>query len=662
MHNLRLSKRLRGKQAILIIALLLLGLPPFAQAVFTMPTKVTVTMYTLDRQTSGKGLLCGTTNTRIYGCSFDGNRDYPYKDSSGNLQNPAIVDIEGDYLLDVVPRESNPEPPFNFNRTAVQAQAAVARSYVYNKIAAGTTIDNSASSNQTFVPFVFDRLGLASNVVLNETIPLTIDPCTNVAYLNTHELTVEQGVVCSSVKLRQYLSSSTDDSPIFSEYSADYPDGATPVLVNTPPPGAPTPIPSPFLDPISGSDGTCGAFVNGHGRGLTQVGADRWARGNRCGGEKNSDFIPWSVRFGRSEQILSHYYTGINIRDNSKALVAPAYRWVPLKIDWGAAGARTPVFRVGSSYTVQLQIQNTDTVDWTCAGPTTYTLVYSWVKTGIAIPGTTRASVCGVNIGKTINVSLALIDVPTTPAPYGVAFDMIKTTNGNDVMFSNATQNAPAGWQAYVNGAFVCLPSGCRTNLSLLTNGSNAALRSSAPAASDVYPPPATATPNPYPPPATATSTPLPLPTNTPAPTPTSTPAPTPFGGTFPTGSILDTFNRAVGALGSGWSGDVGGYQIMNNAARVLGGGAIFRASSYGANQEAYVTLTAIKATAQEIDLLFKAQDTSTCNVLEVWYEPRTNAVRVQTCSSGTWTEHGSLAVTYQQATALAHGRVPMAP
>jgi hypothetical protein len=59
---------------------------------------------------------------------------------------------------------------------------------------------------------------------------------------------------------------------------------------------------------------------------------------------------------------------------------------------------------------------------------------------------------------------------------------------------------------------------------------------------------------------------------------------------------VLDNFNRANGAIGSNWSGQTGGYTIAANKLDVGNGGYIFwNPSSFGAEQEAYITLSNIR-------------------------------------------------------------------
>jgi hypothetical protein len=88
---------------------------------------------------------------------------------------------------------------------------------------------------------------------------------------------------------------------------------------------------------------------------------------------------------------------------------------------------------------------------------------------------------------------------------------------------------------------------------------------------------------------------------------------------------VLDSFNRANGALGSNWSGVTGGYAIASNQMDVGAGGDVYWApSAFGADQEAYVTLVNIDPTANEINLLLKAQSHTYWGngVIEVLYNP----------------------------------------
>jgi hypothetical protein len=81
-----------------------------------------------------------------------------------------------------------------------------------------------------------------------------------------------------------------------------------------------------------------------------------------------------------------------------------------------------------------------------------------------------------------------------------------------------------------------------------------------------------------------------------------------------PATAVLDDFNRRDGKLNSGgkpWYGPegLGGYSIRNKQVQVYGGGPIYwKGPSYGASQEAYMTLTKVNRSGKEQSLLLKVQ------------------------------------------------------
>jgi hypothetical protein len=147
----------------------------------------------------------------------------------------------------------------------------------------------------------------------------------------------------------------------------------------------------------------------------------------------------------------------------------------------------------------------------------------------------------------------------------------------------------------------------------------------------------------------TGTLSPTPL-TATPSFTPTFTPTPNatvtanPNG--FPTTNILDTFILPNGPIGSNWSGSITGYSIADNQLIAGSGGPIFwNPGSFSANQEAYVTIVNTDPSATLISLLLKSQrNTSTGGgVVEVWYNPSKNRIRVATYALGqSWVIRGA--------------------
>ena len=172
----------------------------------------------------------------------------------------------------------------------------------------------------------------------------------------------------------------------------------------------------------------------------------------------------------------------------------------------------------------------------------------------------------------------------------------------------------------------------------------------------------AAATSTPPPPTATNTSI-LPSATNTP-PMPTATITAVPSTATnilpdtdtptptavpsidFPSTSVLDTFDRSNGSVGNNWLGTTSGYSIASNLLDVGSGGDIFwSTTAFGANQEAFVTLTNVDSAAAEIDLILKSQSSTSwgSGLLEVLYDAGGHRVQVWTYSSSQgWVQRGA--------------------
>jgi hypothetical protein len=95
--------------------------------------------------------LCSAYNNNLarYGCTaYDGYYSYPY------ASNPASVNIQIDYLLDVVAKEMGPSNDL----TAMYAQAIVSRSYAHWHIENSAASINNSAGFQVFVPYAFDTL------------------------------------------------------------------------------------------------------------------------------------------------------------------------------------------------------------------------------------------------------------------------------------------------------------------------------------------------------------------------------------------------------------------------------------------------------------------------------------------------------------------------
>ncbi len=123
----------------------------------------------------------------------------------------------------------------------------------------------------------------------------------------------------------------------------------------------------------------------------------------------------------------------------------------------------------------------------------------------------------------------------------------------------------------------------------------------------------------------------------------------------FPATPILDMFNRADGPVGANWTGATSTFAIQSNTLQTtLSSGSTDRmvwGTSFGPDQEVSTTLSAVTATATEIDLILKEADRGDGeDLLEVWYQPQRGTVQVWTVHNwGTWIQHGvDIPVSFQ--------------
>ena len=100
----------------------------------------------------------------------------------------------------------------------------------------------------------------------------------------------------------------------------------------------------------------------------------------------------------------------------------------------------------------------------------------------------------------------------------------------------------------------------------------------------------------------------------------------------FPTTGILDSFNRSDGTIGAKWSIDRSEFKISNKHLSVVKQGMIlWKPTSFGPDQEAYVTFVHVDANATDMDLLLKSQSSgSRTSLLEVIYKPASKVIRVK--------------------------------
>jgi hypothetical protein len=311
------------------------------------PTQVTIQMYRLNQNGTSTNISCSagdlnwgctafcnnTTNgIRWSECAPGSTKPYPYS------SNTPTVQIESDYLLDVVSHEAFPSI---LSAVAVEANAIAARSFTYGHIQANSTIDNSTNKH-VFVPYRFERLNPS------------VTPNNSANGCGSTNLNSAQQKVCTGVARRYYVSYGTapnDDFPAITQYFSDIRNAT---LAGT------QPYEVSVADPISSDP----AIVQlGHGKGMSQNGASRWGYGNTG---FSGNLTPWSVQWTKPEHILFHYYTGVHLRDanNNNARLSPDYRWNPLAVNWGNGATAPPPMQAGSTYNVTIQVQNTGTVNW----------------------------------------------------------------------------------------------------------------------------------------------------------------------------------------------------------------------------------------------------------------------------------------------------------
>lgn len=380
-----------------------------ASTAFVPPQQISLTVFRLTANGGVTSVMC-TPGDSSFGCVHaSGQGTYPY------ATNPITISMENDYLLNVVPQEM----PLSFEPIALEAQVVAARTYAYWHINRGSRINNSISY-QAFVPGKFAAYGAQPDN--------TAEPCASA------NLSASQRKLCDAMRAPRYLSPAASDVPVLTEFSADWPErtigrASQPGLVAVD-------------DPISNtSNGICTSTPTGsHGRGMSQTGAQRWARGTQCAYGAARAF--WSVRWRTAEQLLFHYYTGVRLRDASAAPVDLEKRWNPLMITGGER------ISPGVPNALIVKLQNTSPAAWACDGAVvSHTLGYRWVSNTNTIDGLGHAAVpCGLAPGDpSPSVTLVITDVPDwTPGAYSMTLDMrAHMTDSSPLWF------AAEGWAPY---------------------------------------------------------------------------------------------------------------------------------------------------------------------------------------------------------------------
>lgn len=346
---------------LMIIYCVLEAAPVYAQ--FQPPNTIRVTMYRLNSGNgsivtdpkTGKPIPCTEDRDEIaqsYGCTAITNDDtYAYPFDSSTI----TVTIEGTaannrYLRDVIAQEMSPT---SFLPSALGAQAIAARTYAYWHIRTDSVQPgpiNNSNGYQVFLPYRYDQFNDAERAAIDAALQQRF-------YMSYHH--------SYSVNIYGQNLTLSESDPVFAEFFADAP---AQTVNNTT---------FSYLtgveDPISTHPDVTAL---GHGHGLSQNGAGRWARGSSsyrcnpapapCQPTPSTPHTAWSVRWNNPLQVLTHYYSGIEIRDtnNQSALVAPAYRWVPLGMTWAPGGDAPPTLCRNQPATVEVWVQNSGTTTW----------------------------------------------------------------------------------------------------------------------------------------------------------------------------------------------------------------------------------------------------------------------------------------------------------
>ena len=402
------------------------------EAAVPPPSQIGLRVMRLTPNGGNSGVPCDVSpDEKSFGCGASG---YPY------VTNPITVPIETDYLLNVVPHEM----PLSFDVAAIEAQATAARSFTYWYARRGTLINNSISY-QAFIPGKFASVGVIPDN--------PVDPC------SSGNLGARQAKLCAAMANPRYMTRFDSEIPVFAQYSADWPDRTMTNRYHKALQAVDDPI-SNTTNGVCNSDGT-----GSHGHGLSQNGANRWARGYQCA---YSARAPWSVAWGTAERILFHYYTGIHLRaaappqrergllerllslfaDEAIAqpgeIVSPEWRWNPLRID-GAPAQLSP----NGAFALDVQLQNTGVYTWTCAaGAGCFSLGYVWSGApGQVYTSTAWAALpCSVAPGDpSVRTSLNVADRPAWPSgAYTLTLDVrAHTADGRTIWFGEQ------GWPAY---------------------------------------------------------------------------------------------------------------------------------------------------------------------------------------------------------------------
>jgi hypothetical protein len=363
-----------------------LSLPSFPSPLtaFVPPTNVYVTYYHLTFPDAvlivdghGSATACSIRVSQsiyddTYGCTEAqlGGHDWSYPYPADPKYGPGVyyIPIETNYLPDVLSHEMDPHT--YHNPQSEKAQAIASRTYVYYKISITAQVTNfgniptqyynkkSPPANQTDIPYAFAVFLNNPNYPNNPTVLQSTEPGSSCQ--NTPNLTSTEGDVCNAISNTQGDYLAYNNSPIDAEFSNDT-IGATIYGNQT--------CLQPIQDPISTA---CDSSNNGNLYGMSQLGANRWELGNTC---SKGGGAAWNVKWSDYRQILTHYYTGVDLLSGSGSLLTPSDRWNLLDIN-----NHTPiVMNAGATNTLNVVLQNTSKMTWNAGD---IVVGYQWTPVG----------------------------------------------------------------------------------------------------------------------------------------------------------------------------------------------------------------------------------------------------------------------------------------
>ncbi len=273
-------------------------------------------------------------------CWTLGSGDHAYGCGTGdpeqpdNPRNPIYgLDVERYYLKDLLPREmdvAQNDPTLN----ALKAQAIAARSFAtFKSVNPVAHPFNNSTEYQVYIPGSYNTYSNRNNG-------------DGVRQMISDAISSTTG---------QYLSYGGHN--IDAQFGGD---AGSSTSQENPNEGIPKDYLRGVDDSISITNGTleCGNGRSYAGVGMSQKGALRWSKGNRCATGGGSD-TAWPVHWSDYRQILAHYYTGIDFLDSSNSKFAPDYRWNLLN------HTVLPTMPMNTSQTATVTVQNTSTTGWT---------------------------------------------------------------------------------------------------------------------------------------------------------------------------------------------------------------------------------------------------------------------------------------------------------